>query len=276
MEGKRGPALEVIDAAPARTETARRRGCRERAGAWRPVKRARESLPQHDKMGPVTRALEGLSIAVAAALLVAHGIRFALDPALLSWRLVVAVAAGALLADFGSGVVHWIADTWGSESMPVFGRRFLRPFRVHHSNPDDFLRRDFIDCNGDVAMLTCPIFVAAWLVPDSSELGRIGAVFLVALGAAALPTNQVHQWAHQPDPPRLVAWLQRRGVILGRAEHARHHVPPHVSNYCIATGWCNRALGAVGFFPACERLISRLTGAEPRRDAWGSADGTGA
>ena len=30
------------------------------------------------------------------------------------------------------------------------------------------------------------------------------------------PTNQVHQWAHMPSPPRLVRWLQARGVILGR------------------------------------------------------------
>jgi ubiquitin-conjugating enzyme E2 variant len=229
-------------------------------------------LPRHDVMGPVTRAIETLSIALAVALLASHAIRFASDPGWLSWGVPAAVMAGAVLADFGSGVVHWTADTWGSESMPVLGRRFLRPFRVHHVNPRDFLRRDFVDCNGDVAMITCPIFAAAWAVPVSDEAGRLLVAFLVAFAATSLPTNQVHQWAHRPDPPLLVSWLQRARLILPRAEHERHHVPPHVSDYCIATGWCNRALRAIGFFPRLERAISRLTGAEPRRDQRGSAD----
>lgn len=234
-----------------------------------------ESLPEHDVMGPVTRAIEALSIVAAVLLLASHVMRFASDPVWFSWSVLAMFIAGAVLADFGSGIVHWIADTWGSESMPVFGRRFLRPFRVHHVNPRDFLRRDFVDCNGDVAMITCPIFAAAWLVPVSDEAGRWLVAWLVAFAATSLPTNQVHQWAHRPDPPRLVSWLQRARVILPRAEHERHHVPPHVSNYCIATGWCNPALGALGFFARLERAISRLTGAEPRRDERGSADTAG-
>jgi ubiquitin-conjugating enzyme E2 variant len=139
-------------------------------------------------------------------------------------------------------------------------------------NPRDFLRRDFIDCNGDVASLTCPIFVAAWLVPTASELGQLTSACLVAFAATALPTNQVHQWAHQASPPRFVAFLQRVGVILNRAQHARHHIKPFVANYCIATGWCNRALSAIGFFPALERALERITGIEPRRDERGFAD----
>jgi ubiquitin-conjugating enzyme E2 variant len=178
-----------------------------------------------------------------------------------------------VLADFASGLVHWIADTWGNEELPLIGRRLLRPFRVHHVNPRDFLRRDFIDCNGDVASITCPIFVAAWLVPIASEPGQLASACLVAFAATALPTNQVHQWAHQASPPRVVAWLQRAGLILNRTQHARHHVKPFVSNYCIATGWCNPVLAAIGFFPSLERGIHALTGVEPRRDDREFVDG---
>jgi len=88
----------------------------------------------------------------------------------------------------------------------------------------------------------------------------------VAFSAAALPTNQIHQWAHMPSPPALVRWLQRRGIVLSRDEHARHHAEPYVINYCIATGWCNRLLTAIGFFPALERAITRITGWQPRTD----------
>jgi ubiquitin-conjugating enzyme E2 variant len=82
----------------------------------------------------------------------------------------------------------------------------------------------------------------------------------------------VHQWAHQSEPPRVVAWLQRAGLMLDRGQHARHHTPPFVANYCITTGWCNRALTRVGFFPALERAITRVTGIEPRQDDQGYAD----
>jgi len=232
----------------------------------------RESLPMYDLRGPITRVIEVLSIAVAASLLALHVLRFAADPASFSWRVLVAVVAGAILADFISGVVHWSADTWGSESLPVLGRRFLHPFRIHHVNPRDFLRRDFIDCNGDVAMITVPVLLGALLLPTSGELGQLATGFVVGFTATILPTNQVHQWAHRPEPPRLVAWLQRGGVILSRTEHERHHASPYVVNYCIATGWCNRTLEAVGFFPALERVIRRVTGAEPRRDERESAD----
>ena len=220
------------------------------------------SLPVHDEMGRATRALEALSIALAVLLVVALAARFARAGGAHGFALLVAAAAGAIAADGVSGLVHWFADTWGSQSMPLLGRRFLKPFRVHHVNPADFLRRDFIDCNGDVAMLACPILLAAWWLPAGPL-----AAFLAALGAVSLPTNQVHQWAHRPRPPRAVRWLQRRGWILSREAHARHHTRPHTRSYCIATGWCNPLLDRLELFARAERAITRLTGLEPRADA---------
>jgi hypothetical protein len=229
-------------------------------------------LPRHAEPGRTTRVIEALSIAVALGLLTLNLARLSNEPPALSWTLVAAVALGAFCADFASGLVHWLADTWGSESMPVLGRRLIHPFRVHHVNPRDLLRRGVVDCNGDVALLTCPVFLAAWLAPLTDEASACASLFLLALATTALPTNQVHQWAHQSEPPRPVAWLQRAGLILGRAQHARHHTPPFAANYCIATGWCNRGLGAIGFFPALERLITRVTGVAPRQDDRSFAD----
>ena len=91
-------------------------------------------------------------------------------------------------------------------------------------------------------------------------------VFLTAFAGMAWPTNQVHQWAHQAAPPDLVAWLQGRGLILSRVAHQRHHTSPHTSDYCMATGWWNRPLTAVRFFPKLERIVTALTGVAPRRD----------
>jgi ubiquitin-conjugating enzyme E2 variant len=79
-------------------------------------------------------------------------------------------------------------------------------------------------------------------------------------------TNQIHQWAHQPLPPRPVCVLQSWGLLLGRAEHEGHHRRPHDRRYCITTGWLNRPLDACDFFKHLERLITWSTGLQPRHD----------
>ena len=221
--------------------------------------------PVPDSLGPIARTIEGACLSAAALLLVGQAVRLAADVGLAWWAPFVIIAAG-MTADLLSGFVHWAADTWGRETLPVVGRRFLRPFRVHHLNPHEFLRRDFIDCNGDVAMLVLPILAASTGIPLATPIGDVAATFLWSFAAWMLPTNQVHQWAHMPEPPRLVAWLQRGGVILSREAHHEHHVSPYVVNYCIATGWCNRWLTARDVFPRLERTIARVTGLLPRAD----------
>jgi ubiquitin-conjugating enzyme E2 variant len=223
-------------------------------------------LPQHDKISLSRQVFSALCVLTSAGLLVVSAVRFALTLELFPWWLPLALAAGLMAADFVSGVVHWAADTWGSTTMPLIGRRLLHPFRVHHVNPDDFLRRSFFDTNGDTAVITIPFLIVALLLPLDAVGGPFAVVFLLAFCAIGLLTNQVHQWAHMPDPPRPVRLLQDCGLILGRAAHRRHHTEPYVANYCIATGWCNRFLTAIEFFPRCERAITLLTGLTPRTD----------
>jgi plasmanylethanolamine desaturase len=212
-----------------------------------------------------TQAIELASLLAAATALAL--LTFRLAPAVgLAWWLPLVVLAAGVVADFVSGIVHWMADTWGRESWPVVGRRVLRPFRVHHVNPGDMLGRGFLDLNGDVALITLPIFAAAWLMPIETPAQRVAASFLTAWGAWALPTNQVHQWAHMPDPPRAVRWLQRGRVILPPAIHRVHHASPYATYYCITTGWNNAWTARAGVFTALERLVTRITGLVPRED----------
>jgi hypothetical protein len=223
-----------------------------------------DNRPVLDAGGPWTRAFELACLVTAGGLLVANVVRLASGVGLQWWTIPVIVIAG-VAADLVSGLVHWAADTWGRDTLPVLGPRFLRPFRVHHVNPDDLLRRSFVDCNGDVALLNAPVLAAALVLPLEG-LWAPAALALAAFAAWSLPTNQVHQWAHMPQPPRPVQWLQSRRLILGRAAHQHHHVSPYATNYCIATGWCNRWLTRVDAFARLERLIVAVTGATPRAD----------
>ena len=224
-------------------------------------------LPRHDEIAGMQRGIELASIVAAGAMLLWQGTRLCIlalhdGPV---WLLFVVLAA-AMVADVVSGLVHWTADTWGSETLPFIGRRFLRPFRVHHVNPADFNRRDFIDTNGDVSMLVLPSLVAAARCPIDGTASLTLVTALVSFAGAGWMTNQVHQWSHVDRPPHVVAWMQRHGLVLSRAAHGAHHAAPHTTNYCIANGWMNRPLAALDFFRRLEALVTRCTGVEPRRD----------
>lgn len=43
--------------------------------------------------------------------------------------ILVSAFCGIVTADFGSGLVHWAADTWGSVELPILGK-VSRGFRI--------------------------------------------------------------------------------------------------------------------------------------------------
>ncbi len=225
-----------------------------------------QELPSHYQLTRSQLLFSGGSIAAAFVVLAAFGLRIAMGLDLWRWWVPVAFASGMAAADFGSGLVHWTADTWGRDDLPLIGQRLLVPFRVHHINPDDFLHRRFIETNGDVAFLAVPIVLSLFALPFNTVWGGAVAVCGFAFCAIGMMTNQIHQWAHMPSPPPSVRVLQDCGILLGHAEHATHHQRPYDAHYCITTGWCNRPLEAVGFFRHLEAAITHVTGVRPRHD----------
>ena len=119
-------------------------------------------LPVHYEISGAQRAFSTTAIVLAALAVGGLAFRVATQVDLIQWwvpiallgGVVAAVLLGGLVAaDFGSGLVHWGADTWGRDELPVVGKLLLVPFRVHHINPEDFARRSFVDTNGEVAAI---------------------------------------------------------------------------------------------------------------------------
>jgi plasmanylethanolamine desaturase len=226
----------------------------------------RPALPAHYELTRGQLLFSLVSIIVAFALLAALAWRVTAHANADRWVALVLLALGVAAADLASGIVHWAADTWGRDDLPVVGPRLLVPFRVHHINPDDFLRRRFVDTNGEVACLAVPVLLALLAVPLERTWGTAVALFGLGFCGVGSMTNQIHQWAHMPSPPRIVAWLQRCGLLLDRRAHTRHHLRPYDRHYCITTGWCNRPLDAIGFFRRLEAIVAAVTGLSPRDD----------
>ena len=185
------------------------------------------------------------------------------------WLVGFAAVAGYLGADFISGFVHWAGDTWGSPNIPILGRNFIRPFRHHHVDPKAITKHDFIATNGNNCMTTLVAVMPASLVQVEVDefLAPFFLWFVAFLTAAVFGTNQFHKWAHLDAPPWPIRLLQRWNLVLGPNHHDIHHTAPYEAYYCITVGWLNRPLHAIRFFPRLERLITRVTGVLPRRDA---------
>ena len=185
-----------------------------------------------------------------------------------AWVLVVSGVLGFVTADLVSGLVHWLFDTWFTRTTPVLGATFVTPFRVHHEDPLDITRHGFIATNGHNCLVSVPVLGLALLLPSGPEapLASAALIFVLTLCLGVFATNQFHKWSHSEQVPPGVAWLQARGLILGRAHHDVHHSDPYTHHYCITTGWLNRPLEAIGFFRRLERLITATTGYQPREE----------
>jgi ubiquitin-conjugating enzyme E2 variant len=177
-----------------------------------------------------------------------------------------ATVLGLLAADFISGFVHWLGDTWGSIDMPVLGPAFIRPFREHHVDEKAITRHDFFETNGNNCFVSLPALAAILFLPLDSHAGLFAAAFLISMTLWVFLTNQVHKWSHMDEPPAWIALLQRYHLVLNPAHHQIHHTRPYSTYYCITNGWLNPLLHKIAFFPTLERTVTKLTGIHPRRE----------
>ena len=214
-----------------------------------------------DGYGPGVRRFEIASIAVYAAAMAWLLLRLATWVVEFPFLSASAFMAGFIAADFTSGVVHWLADTWGSPDLPIVGRALIRPFREHHVDPKAITRHDFVETNGNNCFICIvPVTLTAAFVSFEDWKGVFAGVLVFSLCLWIFCTNQFHKWSHSDHPPAFVALLQRLFLVLPRDHHAVHHTAPFDTYYCITVGWLNEPLHRIGFFRGLERIVCAATG----------------
>lgn len=184
------------------------------------------------------------------------------------------ILGGALLGDFVSGMVHWGADTWGTQQTPIFGGWLIRSFREHHDDPKSITRHDFVETNGAVAVGLSPMFLVwMWYLPsEPSRVQTISFLFFNCFSFWILLTNQFHKWAHQDERGPVVEMIHRLRLTLSTKHHDGHHSGTFDKRYCITGGWLNPILDGIGYFRTLEAIITRVTGSLPQRDEKPKAD----
>jgi ubiquitin-conjugating enzyme E2 variant len=171
---------------------------------------------------------------------------------------VVGVVAGYALADLVSGAIHWLCDTFFAEDTPLIGRSIIRPFRDHHRHPEAILRYSLLEQDGtNYMILVLPLWLAARIETSPSPASLLGLSALWGFAIGSLGTNLFHKWAHAPEPPRAVRWLQRRRLVLSPEAHSVHH-RSYTGGYCVTNGWLNPLLDRLEAYGRAERALRRL------------------
>lgn len=172
-----------------------------------------------------------------------------------------------LAADFVSGLVHWIEDTFWTEATPLVGAWIVAPNVLHHRNGRAFLAKTWLESSWEL------VLASLVLVAVAAGFGVLTwHVWLFALLSAN--ANQLHKWSHRTDrelSPLLRA-LRRLHVLQSFEHHARHHRGAKDVHYCVLTELVNPVLDGTRFWRALERVFARS-----RSGRWrpGRASGAG-
>jgi plasmanylethanolamine desaturase len=183
----------------------------------------------------------------------------------LTWIVGGALVSSLLFSDWVSGFVHWLADNWGSVDLPWVGPNFVRPFRHHHVDPHAMTHHDFVELNGNNCLVSLSEFAVAWAVMTyaSTETGLFWGLFLLSSAYWILGTNQFHAWAHTPNPPVWLRFLQSTRLVLHPAHHRKHHQHPHSCNYGITNGWTDPLMSGLNIYAGIEWSVRKILGAKP-------------
>lgn len=186
-----------------------------------------------------------------------------------------------LLADFITGVGHWIEDTYFDETfdyfsfVPYIGDK-LNKFAVdvivfnreHHKYPNKFSDSWYENIEA-----TLPLALFGFTVNYILNTYILGWNFDLSnyfMWAFVCSVNLVHKYNHETilNRPTLFTILQHIGFLQNREQHQAHHKinKEHTFNicYCILTPYLNFFLDRYKFWRGLEHIVLQTTGVKPR------------
>jgi hypothetical protein len=222
-----------------------------------------ESQPHHIALVSATFAGHSLFAMNAIAQL---GAIYNGNIALTIAQSIVTLLSSWLIADLGSGILHWSVENYGNGRTPIMGG-LIAAFQGHHSAQWTITERGFFN---NVSKLCIPFGIptvaAISLLAGPSH--PMVSLFFTSFCSLEILSQEFHKWSHMTKKqlnPFIMA-LQNCGATIDRISHANHHVAPFDGNYCILSGFWNKMLDQSCFFRRLEKIVYDYNGVES--NAW--------
>ncbi len=162
---------------------------------------------------------------------------------------IASVPACLLAVDLLSGFIHWAEDTWTAPGASKLLDQWVVLDNIEHHRKPGTIRAGHYWATNRVCI------ALALVVGCALVLLGVHAWQAFAIVALASQSNHVHLWAHSANPPRVIAWLQRYGILQSPAHHGEHHKRPYASRFCTMTNYLNPVLDGIHFWRGLERVI---------------------
>lgn len=175
----------------------------------------------------------------------------------------LAILPAYFLADLFSGLVHWVCDSFGSSTTPLWGPMLIKPFRDHHNDPGKITRISLIENLGASAIAGVVVFWIAnryFLKLNENDFLHVFNAWLLSWFLVfSILSNLFHRWAHIPKAkkPAWMRYMQNQNLILNSDVHLNHHKKPYRINYCILCGWANAVTNRTPW-SRIEKIISMV------------------
>lgn len=191
--------------------------------------------------------------------------------------IVIMVVSAHLLADFFSGVIHWVCDSYdvhpfltNTPVINIFGnlmQNVFDAFKLHHHKPSSIVHHDMTIHSLSLLML-CDTFICILLFCGGKS--NPICIFFSMITSIVSWANVMHKFSHMKnsDKPIWVRILQSTGFVLTNDKHKLHHViNRELQSYTILWGGLNPILdhADVRFWERSESLIYRIFGIKSYR-----------
>ncbi|MEC9453515.1 MAG: fatty acid desaturase CarF family protein [Pseudomonadota bacterium] len=142
-------------------------------------------------------------------------------------HIILEIVAAVLFADFISGVMHWVEDSYGNPEWPVIGPLVIRPNIVRHEEPSAFTKHSWLRSASVLLIPGAIVLAAAW----ACGMLTWHVMLVVALG---LNANQFHKWNHMPAKQKENSWFCFRSCSFFRRRNSMAGIMPNTRTRTIA------------------------------------------
>jgi ubiquitin-conjugating enzyme E2 variant len=177
---------------------------------------------------------------------------------------IVDFVSGFFVADFMSGVIHWVEDTYFNDyftTIPIV-KDITRDNEFHHYFPRGMLAYRYVD---HLTVLV-PFVSSAYLIwyyffPTSFYTYP---VFYASCYFFSISANITHRLSHMKECELSypINFLQQIGLLSSHDHHAFHHKLSNV-RYCGISSYTNYLLDYIQFWRILEFIVFNITGIPP-------------